>query len=390
MDRLSLLPAEYFDTARALVDPGHDANILRQAAPLPSPACGLNVYSVPDAVTYSVTVPAGGSMLVFTHPDPSIAFVYHDVSTSAYYAVPTAHSMAACPTLPGMTMQSRGYTAARCTAKSLTLDNATPVLNKGGYCLARRMNLPYSTIRYYTVPATLNVTDQYNMRVLGEVPSNAAEFCVGSSYMRHGHDGVYIVSTLQTHDFSWMNKMELEVNRVYGTSLPGATSVLNQSLVGTTGSYIGVNTNALQWAPGTVNTSGGSTAVFSTGISDQMSVSAVLLVAPSGNDQTFTVKFQGRYEYVVDPVSPDFVKSVQVYPDMNALQLMVAYAAEMPISFDASYNAGGKVWNAFKKGLAWVGSKLSSLVKAGAPILSAAGGAALGAFKDSVTKSLSQ
>lgn len=385
---LELIPPELLDTARALVDPGHDAALLRSAAPLPAEGYGVNVFSAPSAVTATVTVNASKDVFILTSPEPSIAFIVYTAGDTGAVAFPTSHAFAACPLNPGFHMQARGYSGVRCTAKSITVENTTPQINRGGYVLARRINPVYATVNQNTT-MTIASTSAANQRMFHELPLNANTFEVGTSYDRHSCEGVYTPCALTSLHYDLMDQVWKETTT--GAEQPGVSQNVNELFLSMSGQYFGSDSIPVHWTTDMGLDPALSQSVHCTGCNDQMATSAILLRAPAGYEQTFSVKFHARYEYIVDATSPDFSKSTFVYPDQPALERIIAFAAEMPASFDASYNAGGKVWNAFKKGLGWVAKTIFRTVSpVASPLLRATGAAALKGFKSAASAALAR
>jgi hypothetical protein len=324
--------------------------------------------------TVAITVPKGAAVKVFTSPDPAIAFYVHN--TAAYVtAYATSHAVAAYPANPGMYMQQRGYIGVRCTGKSLTIENVSPQLSRGGFCRTRR-------ITALTVVGSLNTspgnysdpTVVQNTRFTGDIPLTETDFLAGNMYETFNPEGVYMVSAPVRTQYDLFDHITKEVNPLYAAQ-PNTLSVSGVSLIQTPAKSTGATGVEVRWEDGTITGGGTSDNVFSTALHDGMSTEMVLLSAPAEYDQTYMVKFHARYEHIVDATSPDFPKSVTVESDSKALDDIVHFASLMPGHYPASYNGLGKVWNAFKKGISWVANKvvkpvLSPVIGAALPLIS--------------------
>jgi len=382
IDALSNESAANQDAIRALIDPGHSAAVLRNAAPLPSPRVGSNVFTSPSVCTHDITVAV--DTFVFTVPEPSIAFCTYTAGDTVVYAYPASHASAVTPYNPTIWMRERDYIGVRCTAKSLTIENTTPTISRGGYTLARRITPNFITRDSNFQSGTVALTTYGNMRLLQDIPLTASQFESGSDFARFGPDGAYLVCSLLSEHFDVADDLTKNVFQgMSGLGNPDTTNC-NKFLVGTTDSLVGDDVNSttvfpVVWANGTVLYMEGQTnATFATGFNDQMSTVIALLRPPAGTTQTYSVKEHVRNELLVGARSPDYPKSVAVMPYIDNFNKLLVLSAEMPGMYEASYNGGGKVWNAFKKGLSWVGNKI---VK---PTL----GAALGGFKNAVSGAL--
>lgn len=373
------------DALRAHIDPGHSASVLMSADPLPTSAVGVNIYSTPSIATYTITVPAGTEQFVYSTVEPSVAFATYVPGAQAASAYPTSHSVVNAPYLPARHMEVRGYMGVRCTAKSLTIENISPVINRGGYCLAKRYaGRAITQNSNFASPPPALVTSS-NQRFYWDTPLSAVAFEASASYERFSSDGVYMVASLRSDHFD-MNTIDKGVSQAFGS---GKVAVPCNSNIAwlvdpytTLGAYpvMGVNGAPLVWAPDTVDTDNANGDCYLSGLDDQTTIVCALLRAPAEHDQTFTVKFHARYEYIVDSASPDYIKSVPSNPSMGKFDEVMVLAAAMPGVYEASYNAGGKVWEAFKKGISWIATNILK------PTL----GAALGGFKGAVVTALSK
>jgi hypothetical protein len=377
---------EHQAAARILIDPGHSADDLRVAPALPAPQYGVNVYSTPSVCTYNIVVPKGTTQLLYTCPDPTVAFLSYQEPFDYAQAFPTSHTAAVDNVVPARYFTKRGYMGVRCTAKSLTVENSTPALSRGGYSLARRLAPKYVTTNKSFVHSTtsLETAAWKNTRMMAEVPLNMSQFTAGSSYEKFDENGCYLVASMVREEYDMEDCVSKTLDHWYDENAPGSSSTncglqlsSPNTVMGSADTGLGFTT-ATEWAPNTVAYENQNGTVFTSGMSDGMSVLCCALIAPSEYNQTYTIKFHARYEYIVDPASPDFVKSMPVSPRMDDFSKLMILAAEMPGMYPASYNGLGKVWNAFKKGLAWVNT---TLVK---PTLSAA----IGGFKNAAIGAL--
>jgi hypothetical protein len=357
----ALIPAEYEETARILVDPGHSAEALRAAKPLPTRAFGASIFSMPSVKTVPITVAAGETKILFTHPEPSVAFITTEESGGIPYfrAYATSHALAASPTQPGGHMQRRSYSGVRCTAKSLTVENVTPQLSRGGYCLTRRMNQITTVTNINTVPgAVADMTVLANRRYTGDMPISLADFQQGQVYETYGPEGAYVVAAPVRNTFDMLDNITKEVPYGYTGTQPADLSLWGSSAIQLNSSHAGASSYGLYWGSDQFDISGKSNYVFATALHDGMTVEAIALTAPASSAQTFSVKFHARYEYLVEPHAPDFAKAIATEADTETLDAIIHFASLMPGSYPASYNNLGKVWRAFKKGVSWVARNL--------------------------------
>jgi hypothetical protein len=382
------IPEQYWKAARILVDPGHDVTPIKDAPPLPNRNFGPPILTLPSAGSFDVTIPAGQTSYIISNPNPSIAFVhvYEDgINGMVARAYAAPHALAKCSTNPGYHMQKNGYLGVRCSAKSLTLTNVSPMVARGGIVRTRRMVTQECITSYYSnTTAVGSLTSGYNVRRWGELPISEGAFMAGSSYNTFdGTSGCYLVSAPIRSTFDVIDSVTKELIRDLGEVQPPETTALCSYQLAPPTQHIGyvADNITVSWVDGTM--SFGETishGVFTASVHDGMTTEMVAITAPATEAQTFSVKFHARYEYICDPTSADYSKTVSVEADAEALDAIIYYASLLPGAYPESYNGKGKVWNAFVKGLRWVGRNVAM------PILRGALGGAIGGAKAVASK----
>jgi hypothetical protein len=371
------IPEAYELAARVLVDPGHSADDLRTAGPLPNRNFGASVFTLPSIQTVNVTVSAGETMLLATTCDPAIAFVswYKTTQGIPALAYSTQVAKSQYPAQYGAFMQQSGYKGVRCTAKSITAENITPQLSRGGMTYSRRINtLNVTTNPYLMIGTGISGAGNQGVRYIGEYPADVDKFMASGVYNTHDSDGCYVVCAPVRSTYDTFDVFSKEVNKALCANQPTDSVLAGVTRLMFGGTNIADSAMLLSWGdmPTVV---GKSEEVFSTGLHDGMSTEVIALSAPASADQTFSIKFHARYEFILDEGSKDFVKSVKVEADAEALDDILHYASLLPGAYPVSYNSLGSVWRAFKKGLAWVGKTI------GLPLLRTAAAAAAPAVK---------
>jgi hypothetical protein len=249
------------------------------------------------------------------------------------------------------------------------------------------MNSTERITNLYTVPGTgITPASTQNDRHWGELPVNSGQFMSSSTFRQYpGAEGCYVVSAPIRSTFDIIDSIPKEVNVAHGVGQPLEAQTNTTLWLDHPRSAIGDTTaglsSQLTWDTKSMPVVAGySRKVFAASVHDGMSTEVIMITAPADHAQHFSIKFHARYEYVLDSVCTDFSKSVTVEADAEALDDIIHFASLMPGSYPESYNSGGKVWNAFVKGLKWVGKNVAM------PILKAASLGAIGGVKTAVAK----